>query len=91
MTDHRAAAITAAAKVLATWWSDGSSPPDADDISVATRMLEAAEPHNAAAEVKAVQQWMALDLWMALGKDSQDFEPFAAGNGWDETWSACLA
>lgn len=42
-------------------------------------------------EIRGVQLWMALDLWMATERDSQDFQPFVDEHGWALTWSLLLA
>lgn len=35
--------------------------------------------------------YLALDLWMALGFDSRDFDTYYERNGWANTWSNLLA
>lgn len=35
--------------------------------------------------------YLALDLWMALGFDSRDFDAYYERNGWANTWSNLLA
>lgn len=35
--------------------------------------------------------YLALDLWMALGLDSSDFDRYYERNGWADTWAALLA
>ena len=34
--------------------------------------------------------YLALDLWMALGLDADDFDAYYAQNGWADTWSTLL-
>ena len=34
--------------------------------------------------------YLALDLWMAVGLDSQDFCSYYEQNGWADTWSNLL-
>jgi len=34
--------------------------------------------------------YLALDLWMALGMESNDFDAYYERNGWANTWSALL-
>lgn len=41
-------------------------------------------------EVVGVQRWMALDLWVALGMDSQAFDRYVDAMGWSNTWSSLL-
>lgn len=52
-------------------------------------MVELRERYPVAppSEVRAVQGWMALDIWCALGRESADFDPYIAAHGWAETWA----
>ena len=34
--------------------------------------------------------YLALDLWMAIGLDSREFDGFYERNGWADTWSILL-
>lgn len=35
--------------------------------------------------------YLAVDLWMALGMDSREFDAYYDRNGWADTWSNLLA
>jgi hypothetical protein len=35
--------------------------------------------------------YLALDLWVALGMDSNDFDAYYERNGWADTWANLLA
>lgn len=48
-------------------------------------------PINPPSEVRAVQGWMALDLWCALGLPSERFETHINLHGWADTWATLLA
>jgi hypothetical protein len=34
--------------------------------------------------------YLALDLWIALGLDSREFDAYYGRNGWEDTWSNLL-
>jgi len=42
---------------------------------------------NPPSEVRAVQGWMALDIWCALGRDSEAFASYIDEHGWADTWA----
>lgn len=44
-------------------------------------------PINPPSEVKAVQGWMALDIWTALGRGSEGFSAYIDKHGWADTWA----
>jgi hypothetical protein len=57
-------------------------------VALAALVAEGGFQHMS--EVDAVQQWMTLQLWMALGLDSQAFDGYINEHGWADTWSNLL-
>jgi hypothetical protein len=74
------------------WLAVGRSPVDLEHLPIDQM---AAQWPRLITELRSAtattQRWMALDLWMALGREPAEFADHFKAHGWAETWGLLMS